>query len=148
MRRRIAPHSSCGAEPDEQLPTYGLRKRIAHHMVSGGKSFEDASRHQSLPKRHKRTPTLTRAQSSSLRGSAKKETKKRLGQRWTRKDKDTKRPKRTPAFTRAGTWSSAIPRAPGLRRAGMRRMFDCTPRHLNLQRALLQHQFECHEQPL
>jgi hypothetical protein len=57
-------------------------------MALDGKSPEDASGHQSLPKRPKRTPTFARAQSPSSRGSAKKRTKKRLGQRRTRKDED------------------------------------------------------------
>jgi hypothetical protein len=82
MRRRITPHSSRVAELDEQLPRYGLRKRTAHQMASDGKSLEDApkhledaSKHQNLPKRPKRTPNFTRAQSSSLRGSAKRKTR-------------------------------------------------------------------------
>jgi hypothetical protein len=95
MRRRITPHSSRVAELDEQLPRYGLRKRTAHQMASDGKSLEDApkhledaSKHQNLPKRPKRTPNFTRAQSSSLRGSAKRKTRKWSGQGWTQKDKD------------------------------------------------------------
>jgi hypothetical protein len=57
-------------------------------MASDGKSLEDASKHQNLPKRPKRTPNFTRAQSSSSRGSAKRKTRKWSGQGWTQKDKD------------------------------------------------------------
>jgi hypothetical protein len=57
-------------------------------MASDGKSHEDATRHYSLPKRHKRTPTFTRARSPSSRGSANKRTKKGLGRRHMRRDED------------------------------------------------------------
>jgi hypothetical protein len=86
MRLRITPDGSRVAEPDGQRPRYGLRKRAGHQMVSDDKSHEDASRHQSPPKRPKRTPTFTRAHSPSPRGSAKKSTIKGLGRRGTRKD--------------------------------------------------------------
>jgi hypothetical protein len=88
IRRRMTLHSSCVAELDTQLPRYGLRKRTAHHMASDGKSHEDATRHYSLPKRHKRTPSFTRAQSPSSRSSAKNRTIEGLGGRRTRKDQD------------------------------------------------------------
>jgi hypothetical protein len=55
-------------------------------MASDGKSYEDATRHYSLPKRHKRTPTFTRAHPPSSTGSVRKRTKKGLGRRHTRKD--------------------------------------------------------------
>jgi hypothetical protein len=86
MRRRTTSYSSRVAKSDGQLPRYGLRKRTAHHLASDDKSHEDASRHQSPPKRPKRTPTFTRAHSPSSRGSAKKRTIKGLGRRGTRKD--------------------------------------------------------------
>ena len=57
-------------------------------MVSDNKTQEDASRHQSLRKRPKRTPTFARAHSPSSSGSAKKRTIKGLGRRGTRKDED------------------------------------------------------------
>ena len=57
-------------------------------MASDDKSHEDASRHQSPPKRPKRKPTLTRAHSPSSRCPAKKRTIKGLGHRRTRKDQD------------------------------------------------------------
>jgi len=57
-------------------------------MASDDKSHEDASRHQSPPKRPKWTPTFTRAHSPSPRGSAKKRAIKGLGRRRTRKDED------------------------------------------------------------
>lgn len=66
MRPRITPHSSRVAEPDDQPPRHGLRKRTAHQMASDDKSHEDASRHQSPPKRLKRTPTLIRTQCIDL----------------------------------------------------------------------------------
>jgi hypothetical protein len=88
MRRRITPHSSRVAELDEQLPRYGLRKRTTHQTALDGKSLEDPSKHQNLPKRPKRTPNFTRAQSSSSRGSAKRKTRKQSGQGWTQKHKD------------------------------------------------------------
>jgi hypothetical protein len=56
-------------------------------MVSDDKSHEDASRHQSPPKRPKRTPAFTHTHPPSSRGSVRKRTKKGLGQRHTRKDK-------------------------------------------------------------
>ena len=88
MRRRTTSYSSRVAKSDEQLPRYGLRKRTAHHLASDDKSHEDASRHQSPPKRPKRTPTFTRAHSPSPRCPAKKRTIKGLGQRRTRKNQD------------------------------------------------------------
>jgi hypothetical protein len=88
MRSGITPDSSRVAEPDRQRPRYGLRKRTAHHMASDDKSHEDASRHQSPPKRPKRKPTFTRAHSPFPRGSAKKRTIKGLGRRGTRKHED------------------------------------------------------------
>ena len=63
-------------------------KRAAHQTLSDGKSHDDASRHQSPPKRPKRTPTFTRAHSPSSSASAKKRTIKGLGRRGTRKDED------------------------------------------------------------
>jgi hypothetical protein len=87
MRSRITPDSSRMAEPDEQLPRYGLRKRTAHQNALDDESHQDASRHQSPPKRPKRTPAFTHAHPPSSRGSVKKRTKKGLGQRHTRKDK-------------------------------------------------------------
>lgn len=81
-------YSSRVAESDEQLPRYRFRKRTAHQMASDGKSLEDALRHQILPKRPKRTPTSTRAQSSSSRGPARKRTKRGLGRRHKRKDEN------------------------------------------------------------
>ena len=81
MCRRITPHSSCVVEPDGQLPRCGLRKRTAHQMASDDMSHDDASKHQSPPKRPKRTPTFTRAQSPSSRGPAKKRTKEGQGRR-------------------------------------------------------------------
>ena len=57
-------------------------------MASNDMSHEDASKHQSPPKRPKRTPTFTRAHSPSSSGSAKKRTIKALGRRRTRKDED------------------------------------------------------------
>jgi hypothetical protein len=86
MRCKITLHSSRIAESDRQLLRYGLRKRTAYRMASDDKSHEDASRHQSPPKRPKRTPTFTRAHSPFPRGSAKKRTIKGLGRRGTRKD--------------------------------------------------------------
>ena len=88
MCRRFTPHRSRVVEPDEQPLRYGLRKRTAHHLASDDKSHEDASRHQSPPKRPKRTPTFTRAHSPSSSGSAKKRTIKWLGRRGTRKYED------------------------------------------------------------
>jgi len=88
MRRRTTSYSSRVAKSDEQLPRYGLRKRTAHHLASDDKSHEDASRHQSPPKRPKRTPTFTRAHSPSSSGSAKKRTIKGLERRGTRKYED------------------------------------------------------------
>lgn len=57
-------------------------------MASDDMSHDDASKHQSPPKRPKRTPTFTRAQSPSSRGPAKKRRKEWLGRRGTRKDED------------------------------------------------------------
>jgi hypothetical protein len=88
MRRRITPHSSHVPEPDEHPPRHGFRRRTAHQMVSDDKSHEDASRHQSPPKRPKRTPAFTCAHSPSPRDSAKKRTKERSGRRHTQKDED------------------------------------------------------------
>jgi hypothetical protein len=88
MRHRTTSYSSRVAKSDGQLPRYGLRKRTAHHLASDDKSQEDASRHQSPPKRPKRTPTFTRAHSPSSSASAKKRTIKGLGRRGTRKDED------------------------------------------------------------
>jgi hypothetical protein len=85
---KITLHSSRIAESDRQLPRYGLCKRTAYRMVSDDKSHKDASRHQSLSKRPKRTPTFTRAHSPCPRDSAKKRTIKGLGRRRTRKDED------------------------------------------------------------
>jgi len=85
IRRRMTPHSSCVAESDTQLPRYGLRERTAHHMASDRKSHEDATRHYSLPKRHKRTLTFARAHSPSSRGPAQKRRKEGQGRRHTRK---------------------------------------------------------------
>jgi hypothetical protein len=87
MRRRITPHISRVAEPDDQPLEYGLRKRTAHQTVSDDKSHEDAPRHRSPPKRLKRTPASSSAHSPSSRGPAKKRTKEGLGRRGTRKDK-------------------------------------------------------------
>jgi hypothetical protein len=86
MRSTITTDSSRVAEPDEQLPRYGLRKRTAHQMASDDKSQEDASRHQSPSKRPKWTPTLTRTHPPSSTGPAKKRTEKGLGRRHTRED--------------------------------------------------------------
>jgi hypothetical protein len=88
MRRGTTSYSSRVAKSDGQLPRYGLRKRAAHHLASDDKSHEDASRHQSPPKRPKRTPTFTRAHSPTSRRSAKKRTIKGLGRRRTREDED------------------------------------------------------------
>jgi hypothetical protein len=57
-------------------------------MASDDISHEDASKHQSPPKRPKRTATFTRAHSPSSRSSAKKRTKKGLGRRHMRKNED------------------------------------------------------------
>jgi hypothetical protein len=84
MRHKVTPHSSSDVEPDKQLPRYGLRKKIAQ---SDGKNLEDA-RHQSLASRTKRTPTNTRAQSSSWRGSVKKRTRVSSGQGWAKSNKN------------------------------------------------------------
>ena len=86
MRSRITPDSSRMAEPDGQRPRYGLRKRAGHQTVSDDKSHEDAPRHQSPPKRLKRTPASSSAHSPSSRGPAKKKRKEGQGQRYTRKD--------------------------------------------------------------
>jgi hypothetical protein len=86
MRRRTTPHTSRVAEPDDQPPKYGLRKRTAHQTVSDDKSHEDAPRHQSPPKRLKRTSAFSSAHSPSSRGPAKNRTMKGLGRRRTRKD--------------------------------------------------------------
>jgi len=88
MCRRITPYSSRVVEPDGQPLRYGLRKRTAHQMASDDTSHEDASKHQSPPKRPKRTPASSSAHSPSSRGPAKKRTIKGLGQRRTRKDQD------------------------------------------------------------
>jgi hypothetical protein len=88
IRRRTTPYSSRVAKSDGQLPRYGLRKRTAHHLASDDKSYEDASRHQSPPKRPKRTLTFTRAHSPTSRRSAKKRTMRGIGRRRTRKDED------------------------------------------------------------
>ena len=88
MRSRITPDSSRVAEPDGQRPRYGLRKRTAHQTVSDDKSYKDATRHRSPPKRLKRTPASSSAHSPSSRGPAKKRTIKGLGQRRTRKNQD------------------------------------------------------------
>jgi hypothetical protein len=77
MRSRITTDRSRVAEPHGQRPRYGLRKRTAHQMASDDKSHEDASRHQSPPKRPKRTPAFTRAQSPSSRDFAKKKNEER-----------------------------------------------------------------------
>jgi hypothetical protein len=88
MRRRTTSYSSRVAKSDGQLPRYGLRKRTAHHLASDDKSQEDASRHQSPPKRLKRTPASSSAHSLSSRGPAKKRRKEGQGRRHTRKDGD------------------------------------------------------------
>jgi hypothetical protein len=88
MRHRTTSYSLRVAKSDGQLPRYGLRKRTAHHLASDDKSYEDASRHQSPPKRPKRTPTFTRAHSPSSSASARKRTIKELGRRGTRKEED------------------------------------------------------------
>lgn len=87
MPRKVTTHTSRGAEPDEQPPKYGLRKRTAHRVVSDGKNVEDV-RHQTLSRRTQRTPTNTRAQLSSSRGRVEKETRTSSGQRRARKDKN------------------------------------------------------------
>jgi hypothetical protein len=87
MPREVTPCISRGAEPDEQLPKYGLRKRTAHGTVSNGKNLEDDN-HQTLAKRTKRTFTNTRAQSSSLRGSVGKRTRVSSGQGWAKSNKN------------------------------------------------------------
>jgi hypothetical protein len=84
MRHKVTPHSSSDVEPDKQLPRYGLRKKTAQ---SDGKNLEDA-RHQSLASRTKQTPTNTRAQSSSWRGSVKKRTRVSSGQGWAKSNKN------------------------------------------------------------
>jgi hypothetical protein len=86
MRRRTTSYSSGVAKSDGQLLRYGLRKRTAHHLASDDKSQEDASRHQSPPKRLKQTPASSSALSPSSRGPAKKGRKGGQGQRHTRKD--------------------------------------------------------------
>jgi hypothetical protein len=88
MCRRITPHSSRVAEPDDQPPRYGLREGTAHQMASDDKSHEDAPKHQSPPKRIKRTPASPSAHSSSSRGPAKNKTKEGQGRRHTRKGED------------------------------------------------------------
>jgi hypothetical protein len=88
MRRITNSHNLRVVKPDTQLPRYGLRKRTAHQIASDNKSHEDAPRHQSPPKRLKRTPAFSSARSPSSRGLAKKRTRKGSGRRRTRKDED------------------------------------------------------------
>ena len=76
MRRRTTPYSSRVAKSDGQLPRYEFRKRKAH---------EDASRHQSPPKRLKRTSAFPSAHSPSSRGPVKERRKEGQGRRHTRK---------------------------------------------------------------
>jgi hypothetical protein len=88
MCRRITLHSSRVAEPDDQPPRYGLREGTAHQVALDDKSHEDAPKHQSPPKRIKRTPASSSAHSSSSRGPAKNKTKEGQGRRHTRKGED------------------------------------------------------------
>lgn len=87
MPRKVTPRISRGADSDEQLPKYGLRKRTAHRMVSDRKNLGDARR-QSLARRTKRTPSDTRAQSPSSRGSVKKRTRVSSGQGSAKRNKN------------------------------------------------------------